>query len=130
MFRFRVAWQEQMADVTRDNPLQNVQVGGRLYRSEDFGRNTTDSPAFSASFSCVARRGGECETGSMMENSSKKSGKARHLRSAAKASAMGLLLAVCLCGCSTFNRDWRRESASAGNENSVGERWEGRWISE
>jgi hypothetical protein len=52
------------------------------------------------------------------------------LHGAHAAYVIALLLAMCLCGCSTFNRDWRRASVRAASENSVEGRWEGRWISE
>ena len=44
--------------------------------------------------------------------------------------AIGLLVAVCVCGCSTFNRDWRRAAVPAEGENSMEGRWKGRWSSE
>jgi hypothetical protein len=39
------------------------------------------------------------------------------------------LLALTLCGCSSFNREWRRTSLPP-LPNSVEGRWEGRWLSE
>src|SRR6266850_3638127 len=44
--------------------------------------------------------------------------------------AIGLLIVACLCGCSTFNRDWRHAAIPAQAENSLEGRWEGRWSSE
>ena len=44
--------------------------------------------------------------------------------------AVGILLVACLCGCSTFNRDWRRASAVPQAEGSLEGRWEGDWRSE
>jgi len=44
--------------------------------------------------------------------------------------ATTLLFLVCVCGCSTFNRDWRQAAASRQPENSVEGRWEGQWRSE
>src|SRR5205085_4227477 len=41
-----------------------------------------------------------------------------------------LLLAVCLWGCSSFNREWRRAAVASQDENSVAGRWEGYWRSE
>src|SRR2546426_9820651 len=43
---------------------------------------------------------------------------------------VGLLLVICLCGCSTFNRDWRLAALRPGGQNSVEGAWEGRWLSE
>ena len=43
---------------------------------------------------------------------------------------MVLLLAACLCGCSSFNRDWRRAGVLPQAENSVAGRWEGYWRSD
>jgi hypothetical protein len=40
------------------------------------------------------------------------------------------LLAAFLCGCSSFDRDWRRVGVSPPAENSVAGRWEGYWRSE
>jgi hypothetical protein len=40
------------------------------------------------------------------------------------------LLALLLCGCSVFNRDWKRASAQGIQPNSAEGPWEGRWISE
>jgi hypothetical protein len=40
-----------------------------------------------------------------------------------------LLLLLFFCGCSTFNRDWRRTAAQPAPANSIEGRWEGRWIS-
>src|SRR5262245_27113820 len=44
--------------------------------------------------------------------------------------AAGLLAAALLCGCSSFNRNWRRARAQAVPANSFEGRWEGRWGSE
>ena len=44
--------------------------------------------------------------------------------------AIALLLLSFLCGCSSFNRDWRRATVPPPSENSIEGRWEGRWISE
>jgi hypothetical protein len=44
--------------------------------------------------------------------------------------AIGLLLLAFLCGCSSFNRDWRRASVPPQSENSIEGRWEGRWMSD
>jgi hypothetical protein len=41
-----------------------------------------------------------------------------------------LLLALLLCGCSSFNRDWRRASVPAPSENSIEGPWEGTWSSD
>jgi hypothetical protein len=40
-----------------------------------------------------------------------------------------VLLALCLCGCSSFNRDWKRAAITTGNEHTVAGRWEGGWSS-
>ena len=40
-----------------------------------------------------------------------------------------VFLAVALCGCSTFNRDWRRMSDEATPANQLEGRWDGRWLS-
>ena len=45
-------------------------------------------------------------------------------------SAIGLLLVAWLCGCSTFNGDWRQAAVPLEPENSLAGRWEGRWTSE
>jgi hypothetical protein len=44
--------------------------------------------------------------------------------------AVALLFAASLCGCSTFNRDWRRAAVAPQAENSLEGRWEGRWRSD
>ena len=44
--------------------------------------------------------------------------------------AAALVIVLGLCGCSTFNRDWRRASSSPPDQQSVEGRWEGRWISD
>jgi hypothetical protein len=41
-----------------------------------------------------------------------------------------ILLALLLCGCSTFNRDWRRAAVPDPSQNSIEGRWEGHWISD
>lgn len=41
----------------------------------------------------------------------------------------GLCSLLALCGCSTFNRDWRRAAAQPAAPASVEGRWEGRWLS-
>jgi len=43
---------------------------------------------------------------------------------------MGPLLALWLCGCSTYNRDWQRASVPPASENSIEGPWEGRWTSD
>ena len=45
-------------------------------------------------------------------------------------SAIVLLLVMCLCGCSTFNRDWQRAAVAPQAENSLAGCWEGRWSSD
>lgn len=40
-----------------------------------------------------------------------------------------LTLALCLCGCSSFNRDWKAAGASQPTQGIAG-RWEGRWHSD
>lgn len=46
--------------------------------------------------------------------------------------ALGLagILALVLCGCSTFNRDWRRAAQTPPPCHSIEGRWEGRWLSD
>src|SRR5262245_66518940 len=41
-----------------------------------------------------------------------------------------LLLAIAMCGCSTFERDWRQATVPPPNENSIEGRWEGTWKSD
>ena len=41
-----------------------------------------------------------------------------------------LLLALSLCGCSTFNHDWRRAAVPPESQNSIEGPWEGRWRSD
>jgi hypothetical protein len=59
---------------------------------------------------------------------------------AGKTSSVGLLfssqpfvlllaLLAFLCGCSSFNRDWKHAQTAVVNENSIAGRWEGYWIS-
>ena len=40
------------------------------------------------------------------------------------------LLALVLCGCSSFNRDWRRAGTLPASPDSIEGRWEGRWVSD
>ena len=40
------------------------------------------------------------------------------------------ILALLLCGCSSFNREWRRAAARPTSENSMEGRWEGTWSSD
>ena len=42
----------------------------------------------------------------------------------------GLFSLLLLCGCSSFNRDWRKAAAQPAGSASVEGRWEGRWLSE
>lgn len=35
-----------------------------------------------------------------------------------------------VCGCSTFNRDWRAAAQQPAPANSIEGRWEGRWLSD
>lgn len=44
--------------------------------------------------------------------------------------ACALFLCLLLCGCSTFNRDWRNAAKNSAPANSVEGRWEGRWLSD
>jgi len=41
-----------------------------------------------------------------------------------------VLAVVLLCGCSTFNRDWRAAAGKTAPPDSLEGRWEGRWVSE
>src|SRR5437899_12462894 len=43
---------------------------------------------------------------------------------------IAFFLLAFLCGCSSFNRDWRRAAVPAPSENSMEGRWEGRWTSD
>src|SRR5438876_9036307 len=43
---------------------------------------------------------------------------------------IGLLLLTSWCGCSTFNRDWRRAAVPPASENSIEGPWQGRWRSD
>ncbi len=40
-----------------------------------------------------------------------------------------MVCAVMLCGCSTFNHEWRRAARTPAPANDITGRWEGRWIS-
>ena len=44
--------------------------------------------------------------------------------------AWALVLLLLLCGCSSFNRDWRQTAAQPTGRDSIEGRWEGSWISE
>lgn len=44
--------------------------------------------------------------------------------------AMATVLAMLLCGCSSFNRSWNRASQSPPPTDSIEGRWEGRWLSD
>lgn len=41
-----------------------------------------------------------------------------------------VLFALCVCGCSTFNRDWRNAAQQPAPPNSIEGRWEGAWTSD
>ena len=41
-----------------------------------------------------------------------------------------LLSLLLLCGCSSFNRDWRKAAHQPGGPDSIEGRWEGSWISD
>ena len=41
-----------------------------------------------------------------------------------------MLLLFSLCGCSTFNRDWRRVAEHPASSDSIEGRWEGTWRSD
>jgi hypothetical protein len=43
---------------------------------------------------------------------------------------IAILILLLACGCSTFNRDWRRAVKQPVDQTSPEGRWEGRWISE
>jgi len=43
---------------------------------------------------------------------------------------LGTVLTVLLCGCSSFNRDWKRAAGSPPSQNNPEGRWEGKWVSE
>ncbi len=43
---------------------------------------------------------------------------------------VGLTLLVAVCGCSTFNRDWKGAAHEPQSQNSAEGRWDGKWISE
>jgi hypothetical protein len=44
--------------------------------------------------------------------------------------SFAFLVAALLCGCSSFNRDWKRVAGQSQGENTPEGRWEGSWISE
>src|SRR6185436_7786366 len=44
--------------------------------------------------------------------------------------AVALVLMACLCGCSTFNRDWKRAVVPPESESSMEGPWEGSWKSD
>jgi len=52
----------------------------------------------------------------------------RELRKQTRATLF--LLAIALCGCSSFERDWRRATVPPASENSIEGRWEGTWKSD
>lgn len=41
-----------------------------------------------------------------------------------------VFLALLLCGCSSFNREWRRAAGKPAPANALEGRWEGRWLSD
>lgn len=41
-----------------------------------------------------------------------------------------LLPALLLCGCSTFNRDWKKAAEKPAAANSIEGRWDGTWLSD
>ena len=41
-----------------------------------------------------------------------------------------IALALLLCGCSSFNREWRRAGRQPAPQDSICGRWEGRWLSD
>jgi hypothetical protein len=43
---------------------------------------------------------------------------------------IALLVVSLLCGCSTFNRDFKRAAVPAASQNSIEGPWQGRWRSE
>jgi hypothetical protein len=43
---------------------------------------------------------------------------------------LSLFIIIACCGCSSFNRYWRRASANTSVNNSFTGRWEGQWISD
>lgn len=45
------------------------------------------------------------------------------------ATLTGLSVALLVCGCSTFNRDWRAAANQPVATNSMEGRWEGQWLS-
>jgi len=53
--------------------------------------------------------------------------KKKHVRGIRLAAA-SCLLALMICGCSSFNRDWKRTPAAP--EGSVEGRWQGQWVSD
>lgn len=42
---------------------------------------------------------------------------------------LGLAIALALCGCSSFNRDWRAAGKAPASPDTISGRWEGRWLS-
>ena len=43
---------------------------------------------------------------------------------------LGVIAIVLLCGCSSFNREWKATGKSPPPTNSITGRWEGRWLSD
>jgi hypothetical protein len=44
--------------------------------------------------------------------------------------AMAVLPLLLACGCSTFNRDWKKAAQQPTSPGSIEGRWEGKWVSE
>jgi hypothetical protein len=42
----------------------------------------------------------------------------------------GVLAVSVMCGCSTFNRDWKKAALLAAPADSIEARWEGKWLSD
>ena len=58
-------------------------------------------------------------------------GRGRHARFAARlATSFSCLALVLLCGCSTFNRDWKRAAQQPATPASIEGLWEGKWLSD
>lgn len=41
-----------------------------------------------------------------------------------------IVLALLVCGCSSFNRDWKRAGKNPVSADTISGRWEGRWLSD
>lgn len=54
----------------------------------------------------------------------------RNKRFACVLACLIMLPLLLVCGCSNFNRDWKKAAQQPTSSNSVEGRWEGKWVSE